>query len=74
MLDGAVLGTALIGQESVRRKLDPELGPTRRRQIRKRPTQTAFIPIRHVIARTLREFANAVEPVSITRRPTKAGG
>ena len=72
MLDGGVLGTALIGQESVRRNQDPDVPPRPRRQTHGRRLSFTVVTIRGVTATALRALAEVLEPGPMAQRTTQA--
>jgi hypothetical protein len=72
MLDGSVLGTALIGQESVRINQDLNRPPRPRREVRRSRSFSAFAVARRAVAHGLRAVADALEPAPIGRKVTGA--
>jgi hypothetical protein len=72
MLDGSVLGTALIGQESVRIDQDLNIPPRPRRQGRRGRFVSGFAVVRRAVAHGLRAVADALEPAPIGRKVTGA--
>jgi hypothetical protein len=71
-MDGGILGTALIGLESVRLEQDIDGSRRRSRSTADHRRPSAVVTLRHGAAHALRVVANAVEPTTVARRTTPA--